>query len=204
MNSNSPSSYDGPIQKPGKVVIISSPSGGGKTSICRGLLTPERLSTGWQFSVSYTTRGSRPGEKDGVEYFFVGKERFLQLVDENFFAEHFTVHLYHYGTPRGPLEKVIADGGVMILDVDVQGARRLKEEYPKAVTIFIKPPSEDALRQRLERRGTETEEQLRVRFDNAREETKLHSEFDHTVVNDDLDIAIEEVLALITDRVPEG
>lgn len=119
------------------------------------------------------------------------------MVDKDFFAEHFSVHLYDYGTPRGPVDKVISHGGIMLLDVDVQGARRLKREYNDAVTIFIKPPSEEALRQRLQQRGTETKDQLRIRFENARDEMKMHSEFDFVVINDDLNRATREVLSII-------
>ncbi len=115
----------------------------------------------------------------------------------NFFAEHFKVHLYRYGTPRKPMEKVLKGGGVMILDVDVQGAFRLKKEYPEAITIFILPPSIAELRKRLIRRGTETKEQRRVRFENAKREIKLYRKFEYSVFNEDLDTAVKEVLSII-------
>ena len=159
--------------KPGKIVIISSPSGGGKTSICRRLLSPARKRQGWRFSVSYTTREKRPGEKDGRAYYFVSDQEFGHLAQSGFFAEHCHVHLYHYGTPRRPLEQIIKQGGVMVLDVDVQGAVKLRNVYPQAITIFVLPPSVAALRTRLKRRGTESKEQLKVRFQNARREMKL-------------------------------
>ncbi|UCD62770.1 MAG: guanylate kinase [Candidatus Zixiibacteriota bacterium] len=184
--------------KPGKIVVISSPSGGGKTSICRRLLTPARRQNGWTFSISYTTRRRRPSERNGREYYFVAEDKFRKLAAKNFFAEHFKVHLYRYGTPRRPLEKVIRSGGVIILDVDVQGAFRLKKTFPQAVTIFILPPSIPVLRRRLIRRGTETAEQRRVRFDNARKEIRLYKRFEYCVINDDLDTAVREVLGIIT------
>lgn len=183
--------------KPGRVVIISSPSGGGKSSICRKLLSRKRRGEGWQFSISYTTRARRPGERDGREYYFVSEEEFQKLVKKDFFAEHFPVHLYHYGTPRKPLDNVLHKGGVMILDVDVQGAFRLKKEYPDAITIFILPPSISELRHRLKRRGTETREQLRVRFENAKREMRLYNKFEYAVVNQDLDLATRQVLCII-------
>ncbi len=183
--------------QPGSIVIISSPSGGGKTSICQALLSEERRKAGWTFSISYTTRQMRPGEKDGREYYFVTDDEFDRLLDKDFFAESFQVHLYKYGTPRGPLEDALRDGGVMILDVDVQGAQKLKKEYPSAVTLFIKPPSFEALSERLQRRGTETEEQLKVRYQNAVQEMELQDKFDHVVVNDVLDEAVTEVLGHI-------
>ncbi len=185
-------------RKAGNILIISSPSGGGKTSICRRLLSPSRRKAGWQFSVSYTTRQKRPNEKDGREYYFVSEQQFAELVARDFFAEHFQVHLYHYGTPRKPLEKVLAGGGVMVLDVDVQGALKLKKEYPQAVTVFILPPSIAQLRRRLRRRGTETKEQLKVRFENSKAEIRLYDRFEYAVINDDLNTAVGEVLSIVT------
>ncbi len=184
-------------RKPGTIVVISSPSGGGKTSICRKLLTPARKRNGWQFSISYTTRKKRPGERNGREYHFVTDAEFKKLMKADFFAEHFKVHLYRYGTPRKPMEKVLRDGSVMILDVDVQGAFRLKKEYPQAVTIFVLPPSIGVLRKRLIKRGTETMEQRKVRFENATKEIKLYKRFEYSVINQDLDTAAKEVLSII-------
>lgn len=184
-------------RKPGTIVVISSPSGGGKTSICRKLLTPARKKQGWQFSISYTTRKKRPGERNGREYHFVSENEFKKLVKADYFAEHFKVHLYRYGTPRKPMEKVLKQGGVMILDVDVQGAFRIKKEYPQAITIFILPPSISVLRRRLIKRGTETMEQRRVRFENSKKEISLYSKFEYSVINEDLDTAVKEVLSII-------
>ncbi|MCK4573382.1 MAG: guanylate kinase [candidate division Zixibacteria bacterium] len=183
--------------KPGKIVIISSPSGGGKTSICRRLLSRTRKAAGWQFSVSYTTRDRRRGEKHGQQYYFVSPEEFDRKARWDFFAEHFRVHLYRYGTPRKPLEAVLKSGGVMILDVDVKGAKRLNKVYPDAITIFILPPSIKILRRRLTRRGTETSRQLKVRFENAKKEMRLYKKFEYAVINDNLDQATREVLSII-------
>lgn len=185
-------------QPRGKIVIISSPSGGGKTSICRALLSEERQASGWTFSISYTTRNLRANEVDGREYHFVSDQKFEEMVKQDLFAEHFQVHLYKYGTPRRPLEKVLREGGVMLLDVDVQGARRLTKEYPQAITIFIMPPSLEALKQRLTKRGTETEDQLRVRTENAVKEMKEHEgHFAHVIINKKLDQAVQDVLDVI-------
>jgi len=190
----------------GKIVIISSPSGGGKSSICRQLLE-RHDGAGWGFSISYTTRARRPDERDGREYYFVTDDEFARLADQHFFAEECRVHLYRYGTPRKPLEAVLDNGGVMLLDIDVQGAKKIKAEYPMAATIFILPPSVAALRERLTARGTETQEQLDVRFRNAAEEMKLWKQFEYAVVNDDLNVAVQEVEAIIeshhcrTDRI---
>lgn len=186
-------------RQPGQIVIISSPSGGGKTSICRKLLSPTRKKDGWTFSISYTTRKPRPNEKNGREYFFVNDREFDRNVAENFFAEHFKVHLYKYGTPRKPIEEVRRKGGVMIFDVDVQGAKRLRKEYPDAISIFILPPSRAELRRRLSHRGTENREQLKVRLDTALEEMRTFRtyKFDYVVVNKELGKAVRQVLGII-------
>jgi guanylate kinase len=185
--------------KPGRIVIISSPSGGGKTSICRLLLSPARKRRGWRFSISYTTRAPRRGERNGREYFFVSEEEFARLVHRGFFAEHFKVHLYRYGTPRHPIEVVRRRGGVMLFDVDVQGAKRLKREYPDAISVFILPPSQAELRRRLKRRGTETAEQVKLRLANALRETRTFARFgfDYVVVNSDLSRAVNTVLSIV-------
>ena len=184
----------------GKIVIISSPSGGGKTSICQKLLSDDRKANGWQFSISDTTRKMRPGEQDGREYNFLTEDEFKKNVEENHYAEHFQVHLYNYGTPKGPLETVLQNGGVMLLDVDVQGAIKLKSEYKEAITIFIMPPSNEELQKRLRQRGTETEEQLAVRFENAKQEMELHTYFEHKVINKELLTAVNEVLTIIEQK----
>jgi len=185
--------------EPGRIVIISSPSGGGKTSICRRLLSPARRRQGWVFSISYTTRAPRRGERDGREYCFVEQREFARLVRSDFFAEHFKVHLYEYGTPRKPIENVRRHGGVMVLDVDVQGARRLKQEYPDAISIFVLPPSQAELRCRLKRRGTETSEQLKLRLGNALKEMQTFRKhgFDYVVINNRLSEAVRKVLSIV-------
>jgi len=186
-------------KKLGRLVILSSPSGGGKTSICRKLLTSTRKRSGWTFSVSYTTRARRKGEREGREYYFIDDAKFQELVSRDFFAEHFKVHLYNYGTPRHPIDSARRSGGVMLLDVDVQGAARLKQAYPDAIAIFILPPSAVALKKRLHRRGTETKEQLALRFRNATKEMQSFRDygFDYAVINDDLKTAVQKVLAVI-------
>jgi len=185
------------INNRGKIVIISSPSGGGKTSICQKLLTSYRKRKGWCFSISYTTRQKRPNERNGREYYFVSEKEFIELTKKDYFAEYFRVHLYFYGTPRKPLEKVVNEGGVMILDVDVQGAFKLKKEYPEAITIFVLPPSIEELRKRLKARGTESKEQLNVRFENAKKEMQHFKNFEYSIINQDLDEAVKHVLCAI-------
>ena len=185
------------INNRGKIVIISSPSGGGKTSICKKLLSTHRRKKGWRFSISYTTRQKRPNERDGREYYFVSEKKFKALAKEDYFAEYCRVHLYYYGTPREPLEKAVKDGGVMILDVDVQGAFKLKKEYPEAITIFVLPPSIEELKKRLKARGTESREQLKVRFENAKKEMQHFNKFEYCVINQELEVAVKNVLCAI-------
>ncbi len=170
----------------GKVIIISSPSGGGKTTICHKLL---RKNKQWKFSVSCTTRQKRKGEKNGREYIFVDRPEFIGLRRQGFFAESARVHLHYYGTPCGPLDKVVNKGGVILLDVDVKGAASIKKKYPQSLSIFILPPSKAELKRRLKRRGTETKAQLDVRLNNAIAEMEQHNRFDYIIINKDINEA---------------
>jgi len=180
----------------GKIVIISSPSGGGKSSICRRLLKRNRKA-GWTFSISYTTRPRRPNERDGREYYFVDHNEFMGLRRDGMFAESCQVHRYYYGTPRSPIEKIRRQGGVMLFDVDVKGARRLKEQYREAVTIFVLPPGRRELLKRLKRRGTEDDKHLRIRQRRALSEMKLYRRFEYVVINKELGSAIREVEMIV-------
>jgi len=171
----------------GKIVIISSPSGGGKTTLCLRL---REANPKWKFSVSYTTRPRRKGEKDGREYKFIDRPGFIKLRRQGFFAESARVHLHYYGTPRQPLDKVIRDGGVILLDVDVKGAASIRKKYPQALSLFILPPSTVELKRRLRQRGTETRAQLAVRFKNAIAETKKYNRFDYVIINKDINEAV--------------
>jgi len=178
----------------GKIVIISSPSGGGKSSICRKLLKKNK---DWHFSISYTTRPPRKDETDGVEYHFVSHSEFQKSKNKDAFAESCQVHRFLYGTPRKPLEKILYSGGVILLDVDVKGAKKLKSQYPQAVTIFILPPSGAELKRRLKKRGTEDDKHLRIRRKRALSEMKLYKRFDYVVINKDLETAVNEVEMII-------
>ncbi len=180
----------------GKIVIISSPSGGGKSSICQRLLDGNK-NKGWRFSVSVTTRPKREHEKDGREYWYVTYSEFVKRRNRNEFAESCQVHRYYYGTPRLPMEKTLRNGGVMLLDVDVKGAFKLKRQYPMAVTIFILPPSERELERRLKKRHTEDDKQLEIRLRRAKSEMKLYKKFEYIVVNKKLDSAVNEVEMIV-------
>lgn len=178
----------------GKIVIISSPSGGGKSSICRELLKRNR---DWHFSISYTTRPPRKDETDGVQYHFVSHSEFQKLKKKDAFAESCQVHRFLYGTPRKPLEKILYNGGVILLDVDVKGARKLKSQYPRAATIFILPPSRAELKRRLKKRGTEDDKHLRIRRQRAMSEMKLYKRFEYVVINKQLETAVDEVEMIV-------
>lgn len=144
----------------------------------------------WKFSVSYTTRQKRKSEMGGREYSFVDRDEFLKLRRQDYFAENARVHLHYYGTPRKPLDKVISEGGVILLDVDVKGAAIIKKKYPQALSIFILPPSKAELKRRLKRRGTETKAQLKVRQLNAIAETGQFNRFDYVIINKDINEAV--------------
>lgn len=180
----------------GKIVIISSPSGGGKSSICQNLLERNKEDN-WKFSVSYTTRPKRPNEKHGREYYFIDYAKFVRLRDRGEFAESCQVHRHYYGTPRRPIEHVLKNGGVMLFDVDVKGAKKLKEQYKEAATIFILPPSKAELKRRLKKRGTEDDKHLKIRLDRALNEMKLFKRFEYVVINKNLETAVNEVEMIV-------
>lgn len=178
----------------GKIIIISSPSGGGKTSICKELL---RRNRNWKFSISVTTRKKRPNEKNGREYWFAEHADFLKKRDRGDFAEWCKVHSFLYGTPKKPMETVLFGGGVMLLDVDVKGAKKLKKIYRQAATIFILPPTRAELKRRLKKRGTEDDKHFKIRQSRALSEMKLFKQFEYTVINKNLNTAVNEVEMIV-------
>ena len=166
----------------GQIFIVSAPSGSGKTTLLRKLLEEdERLS----FSVSYTTRKPRGREQDGKEYFFVSKAEFEAMIDRDQFLEHARVFGNYYGTSRQYVEERIAAGTDLLLDIDTDGAAQVRSQLPEAVTIFIMPPSLQALRQRLEKRHLDSAETIRQRLEWAsRKEIHQFHHYDYVVVND--------------------
>ncbi|MCH9030688.1 MAG: guanylate kinase [candidate division Zixibacteria bacterium] len=184
------------LDKPGKIVIISSPSGGGKTTICKKLLELHK-NDGWSFSVSATTRPKRPNEVEGREYYFKTESEFKDMEDSGEFAESCHVHGNTYGTPSKPLERILREGGALLLDIDYKGAKKIKAKYPQAISIFVFPPSRDELERRLRERGTESEDSLSVRFRGSVEEMKHGIEFENYVINENLEKAIAEVDEII-------
>jgi guanylate kinase len=181
------------------VFVITGPSGVGKGTLIRTLR--ERV-PGLQLAVSATTRQPRPGETDGVDYHFLGDEEFQQRVDEGAFVEHARYSGRRYGTLREELEQRGAGGKPVLLEIEVQGARQVREAMPEAVQVFIAPPSEEALRTRLVGRGTDSPEDVARRLETAREELAAQHEFSHVVVNDRLEDAVTELEGLVRGRLP--
>ena len=183
-------------EKKGKLFVISGPSGAGKSTVI-GLMMEGRNDVG--FSVSVTTRAPRPGEQDGVDYYFVTKERYEELVKGGELLEHAYFAGNGYGTPRKPVLDKLNEGINVILDIEVQGAAQVKSAMEEAVTIFLMPPTLEELERRLRGRGTETEEKILQRLETARRELPLAENYDYRIINDDPERAAHE-LAAIMDR----
>lgn len=177
------------------LLIISSPSGAGKTTLTRRLL---REFPDFRFSVSHTTRKPRANEVDGRDYHFVNEDTFRQIVRDNGFAEWAEVHGNLYGTSVDEIRRARDEGKIGVLfDVDYQGARQIKEKLPDAVGVFILPPSMDELRRRLEGRGSDDAASRQRRFEKAREEIGHYPFFDYMIVNDDLERALAELRGIV-------
>ena len=185
----------GKIRKPGLIAILSSPSGTGKTSICRGLL---KRHTDYRFSISVTTRPRRGKERDAVDYHFVSDEKFNSMVRKKEFAEWKHVFGYRYGTPYTEITRALTGCRVLLCDVDVQGGMSLKGNHKDAVAIFIIPPSLDELRLRLRKRRTDSAEQMKLRLNKAVAEIGYWKKYDYVVINDTLKDAVEEVDRIIS------
>lgn len=176
------------------LVIMTGPSGSGKSTVAARVLDAiPRL----RFSVSHTTRAQRPGEVDGEAYHFVDEATFVGMIEGGAFAEHAEVHGKRYGTSTAEIERLGAAGFDVLFDVDVQGAAQLMERYPDAVSLFFLPPSVAVMEQRLRGRGTESEEQVQVRLTNARDELEHAERFTYVVVNDDVEVAVAELSAIV-------
>ncbi len=173
--------------------VITGPSGCGKTTLIRRILKEVKNTT---FSVSHTTRKMRKGEKEGKDYYFVSRSEFQQMIRENKFIEWAVVHGNYYGTSKSELKKRCGSDD-LIFDIDVQGARQMKEKLKKAVFIFILPPMFEELRRRLKKRGEESEEAIEKRMEVAKKEISHYPNFDFIVINDQLERAVEELKSII-------
>jgi len=177
-----------------RLFVVASPSGGGKTSLVNALLQQDEHVA---LSVSHTTRAPRPGEQEGVHYYFVDDATFEALAEEGAFLEHARVFGSRYGTGRAAVTRQLASGFDVLLDIDWQGARQVRKSFPAARTIFILPPSLDVLRQRLVKRGQDSEEVIARRMQAARDEISHAGEFDYLVVNDDFQSALADLHAIV-------
>jgi guanylate kinase len=182
----------------GKLVIVSGPSGVGKTTVLAEVF--RRAEVPLVKSVSATTRPPRPGEIDGVNYHFISPEEFRKRRQRGDFLECFEVFAggQWYGTPKADVLRALADGKWVVLEIDVQGAREVARQFPDALTIFLSPGGNDELERRLRGRGTESEENIRRRLKEARREMDMASAYRHLVVNDDVDRAVEQILQILS------
>lgn len=192
----------------GRLFVISAPSGAGKTTLLRGVM--ENIGK-LKFSVSHTTRPPRKGEVDGVDYHFVTREQFLEMIDNNLFIEHAEVHGKLYGTSHASIAQQLEEGFDVVLDIDVQGAAILRaNEGVDGAFIFIAPPDIEELERRLRGRGTEDEETIRVRLENAITELQSASQYEYLIVNNDIEEATHLLAAIVlaerarAHRLPNG
>jgi guanylate kinase len=181
----------------GRLYVIAAPSGAGKTSLVKALMEREpRI----QFSVSYTTRPPRPNEIPGRDYHFVSTQRFEEMVANNEFLEHAKVFDNSYGTAAHTVEEALLNGEQLLLEIDWQGARQVRARLPAAWSIFILPPSREALEQRLKGRSTDSAQVIERRLRDAAEDLGHWSEFDYVVINDRFEQAIEDLQAIVANR----
>jgi guanylate kinase len=189
-----PASGNDTVARRGLVLILSSPSGAGKTTLTRNIVREHEA----LLSVSVTTRPRRPSEIDGVHYRFIDKEDFLAMRDRGDLLEWAEVHSNYYGTPRRPVEQALAAGADMIFDIDWQGTRQVVKAMPDdVVTVFILPPSMAELQTRLERRAEDPPEAIAKRLESARSEIERWQEYDYVLVNEDLDRAFNDLTAIL-------
>jgi len=182
-------------KKKGVMLVLSSPSGAGKSSICKSLMS---LDTNLSLSISTTTRKKRPNEKSGEDYIFVSTEEFTTMLNNNHFLEHATVFDNYYGTDKSLVENKINNGEDLIFDIDWQGAQQLREKMREdIVSIFILPPNKQELERRLKSRGQDSDEVVKKRMDGASAEITHWAEYDYVVINEDLNHSVNTVLGIL-------
>ncbi len=178
----------------GKLIVVSGPSGAGKSTVIHRMMAGR---DDIRFSVSATTRAPREGEVDGKDYYFLDRETFEKMIGEGAFLEHAQYVGNYYGTPAAPVLENLRNGVNVILDIEVQGASNVRKAMPEAVTVFLAPPSFEALEARLRGRGLDSDEKIRQRLERAREEYLEIPKYDYIVINDDADEAAEELAAIL-------
>ncbi|MDE7259817.1 MAG: guanylate kinase, partial [Lachnospiraceae bacterium] len=178
------------MKRKGILIVVSGFSGAGKGTLVKKLLEEYE---GYALSISATTRQPSPGEEDGREYFFLQKEQFERKIAENGLIEYACYCENYYGTPREYVDRQLADGKNVILEIEIQGALKIKKQYEDALLLFVMPPSAEELRRRLEKRGTETEEVIDKRMRRAAEEAEGIEAYDYIVINDDLDSCVRQL-----------
>ncbi len=179
------------------LITISAPSGSGKTTLCKAL---QKVIPEIEWSTSYTTREQRSIEFDGVDYHFISHNEFEDLILKQDLAEWENVHGFYYGTPKSTLENAINQDKTVLLEMDVKGAIRIKELYPEnSFSIFIIPPSIGHLRERLKKRGTDSEKRIEIRLQRFQQEMGYKDRFDHVMINEDLNVATQELINIVND-----
>ncbi|AEM78886.1 guanylate kinase [Thermoanaerobacter thermohydrosulfuricus] len=181
-------------KKKGLLIVLSGPSGAGKGTICKALMEKEK---NLKLSISATTRQPRSGEIEGKNYFFKSEEEFEKMIENDSFLEWAKVYGHYYGTPKDFVLKNLEEGNDVVLEIDIQGALKIKEKFPEGVFIFILPPSMEELKNRIKKRGTETEEEIIKRFKSAYEELNYVSRYNYVVINDSVEEAVEKIRAII-------
>lgn len=182
-------------QQRGLLIILSGPSGVGKGTVRAAIFKDNKFN--YVYSVSATTRQSRPGEVDGVDYYFVSKEQFKQYIEEDALLEYAEYVGNYYGTPIQKIEENLAAGNDVFLEIEVQGALKVRERMPEGIFIFLAPPSLDELKSRITGRGTDREDVIIERMQMAKEEIEMMQHYDYVVVNDTVEHAVEKVNAII-------
>jgi len=176
------------------LIVVSAPSGAGKTSLCRGVVASV---SNLVHSISYTTRPPRPEEKEGRDYFFLSEGEFSKRIEAGEFAEWARVHGHLYGTSRLQLERHLQAGKDVILDIDIQGASQIREKYPTGIFVFVLPPDMEKLELRLRMRKADPEEEIQRRLQKAKAEMKEYGNYQYLIINDDLEMAVSELRSII-------